>query len=196
MNFQDFKTGKNFQKLTDYEYARTPGEAVGFFFIHFLILIFIVVTLGMLITAGHSTASSARILGHTLGMLYCTIMAAYLVLRKQMRSWQPWALVVLTFFGSFMNFMIGLGIMAYLTTRPMWWPLGVPPERKLKPAPPPKPAPKPKSALSKPQSQPRPKPYQTVKKSDLPPPQPRLKRERISPDLGSEEKDRQDTPKP
>ncbi len=180
--FQDLFKGM-FVKLTDYEYARTRKEAVGFYLVHFLILLLFVLVIGMMTHAGAADNHSGRVLIRILGTFYCTVMAGYVVLRKRMWSWHGWALVFLAFVASFLTAVLGLGILAYLTTKPMWWPVGEPAQEPV-----------PVPVLKK---QPIKKPAEEIvkrKKPPLPPAPPRPKKERINPNLIKEEVNQGDKP--
>ena len=192
MKLKDFTNGRNFQKLTDYEYVRTTPEAAGFFIVHLGILLLSVIIIGTILTAGHAGTPAARVMPHFLTALYCTILGIYMIMRKRMRSWQPWALAGLICIASFIHVFLGVGLLAYITTRPMWWPIGVPPAEKPKPVL--KPAPKPVVIRKPAPKAPAPPRPDNPKKSAVPPLRSRPKKERINPELGSEERGQEQAP--
>lgn len=137
-----------FNNIRDFKYKRSPEEALGFFLAYaFLFIVFQLIIGALMVNSGslgkrpEDIASGLRAIYALIGMGYCGGLCFLMLRQKRIRKWPAWVLIVLSVVGGFANgvislgAVIGLGVVAYVTTRPSWWPYG-PPARKRRPPPP------------------------------------------------------------
>ncbi len=185
-----------FNNLREFEYKRTPEEALGFFLAY--AGLFIVAQLligGIMANSGQmgekpeQIAAAMSALFMLIGMAYCGGLSYMIVRKKRMRGWPGWVLMGLSVVGGFANGIIslgavmGIGVAAYITTRPMGWPYGLPQKKRRPPqAQPRRIAPKPDTVDVTPVVEPV-KAEETPSAPPKPKAPPRKTRERIRPDM-------------
>lgn len=121
-----------FNRLSDLKYRRTPEEALGFYLVSALVLLVTLIALGPLMkyagVLGH-TPRQARVVGGVtsmvMGMMYCVALAFMIAIRKRMDAMYTSAFAVLTALAAIPHGVVGLAVVAYMTTRPLDWPGGV-----------------------------------------------------------------------
>jgi hypothetical protein len=118
-----------FNNLEEFEYKRSPEEALGFYLVYtlgFRAIGFILGPMlkmsGMMGPTQQDMMRNLHVFGMLIAIAYCCGLAVFILQRKKMEGWPGWALVFLTGLAAIINGVVGMAVVAYMTTRPMHWP--------------------------------------------------------------------------